>query len=338
MSLPNSNISTTAVSQAIGLGSHNVGTLCAKARSGGASGWAFRIKELGYSEYDGVLIDGAQPYFNIWSACSPAEFAFVNNTIACRLKRDANGKYCYRLGKFANYNHSATPLSFTGTGDTATYSSDNLPTYHYANFTVNLGSYDFRNMGGGSCFTYRIVMRRSSDNYLVGVTYGDLAQQNFSSTVAVPLSSMASTMQSYTATLEFENAVNGVWYAFPNYSFLFSIQVIQQSNNINVNLPLDSSYYAIIGRTYESDRHTITIQSLTDTAQQFNLSFIEINIADSNGNIINTATYSPDGTDTAAIYGMSYGQQILLTAHCGASSGRIYATGNQRTIINMIFN
>ena len=86
--------------------------LCAAARTGGKSGWAFNITEAGGSATDGMLIDGAEPYWNIFSAESPGEWFIygASSELKLRLRREAvgsNQKYRFSLGDFAGYNHDA---------------------------------------------------------------------------------------------------------------------------------------------------------------------------------------------------------------------------------------
>ena len=49
--------------------------LVAAAKSGGEKGYAFRVAENGYTDGTrGFMIDGALPYWNIWSPDSPGRF------------------------------------------------------------------------------------------------------------------------------------------------------------------------------------------------------------------------------------------------------------------------
>ena len=71
MILPSSDISIMDVRNYLGCPSTDLGTLVAKAQTGGKSGFAFNIAENGGSNQDGTLIDGAEPYWNIWSTNQP---------------------------------------------------------------------------------------------------------------------------------------------------------------------------------------------------------------------------------------------------------------------------
>ena len=90
-----------------------ISTICAKARIGGEKGYAFKIKELGYAETQGDLIEGAEPLWNRFSNNSPGEFTFGGSEqyeLGFRLKRDSGGKkYCFNIGGFRGYNPDATP-------------------------------------------------------------------------------------------------------------------------------------------------------------------------------------------------------------------------------------
>ena len=337
MALSTTNVSTTIVSQAIGVSTHNVGALCSMAATGGINGYAFKVAELGYPITDGGLIDGALPKFNIWSANSPAELSFSGNTMIWRLKRSPSdsSRYAYRLGAFGGYNHNAVAPTFTGDESFVTYYQNSLPTNRSVAFSVNLGSYDFRNITG--CFMGRVVIRRASDNYLVA-TKGIELTTPISSTIDVPLSSMTGSYNTYIATLEFQNAVNGNWCVLQDYSFQFGITIANNVNNITLQLPVTEDAYNIINRTYESDRYTIEIQAKHFLPLNMALYGIYIEITDANGNYITSQTYSKDSIDSpATINGMSENQTQLFTAHCGSGSGRVYATGTQKTNITMIY-
>ena len=337
MPLPTSNITTTIVGQAIGVSAHSVGALCSMAATGGINGYAFKVAELGYPITDGGLIDGALPKFNIWSANSPAELSFSGNTMIWRLKRSPSdsSRYAFRLGAFGGYNHSAVSPIFTGDTSFTTYYQNSLPTYRSVAFSVNLGSYDFRNITG--CFMGQVAIRRASDNYLVATKAIELTTPT-NSTINVPLSSMTGGYNAFIATLEFQNAVNGNWCVLPNYNFQFGITVANNVNNITLQLPVTADGYNIVNRTYESDRYTIEIQAKHFLPLNMALYAIYIGITDANGNYITSQTYSKDSIDSpATINGMSENQTQLFTAHCGSGSGRVYATGTQKTNITMTY-
>ena len=119
MALPTTGITTTMVSQAIGLASNNVGELCIRAASGGVMSTtetpnfssAFMVSENGGGVNDGALISLAKPFWNIWSDESPGEWQLPGNfgdPVWFRLKRVYdNTRYAFRLGAFRAYDHAA---------------------------------------------------------------------------------------------------------------------------------------------------------------------------------------------------------------------------------------
>ena len=115
MALGTTNISIATVQGAIGVYStSSLGALIAKAKTGGVGGYAFYIYETRASNgnrYDGVLIPGAEPHWNMWSRYIPAEWVIISGALTLRLKRNAlnlNGGYDYRLHDFRLYNHLAS--------------------------------------------------------------------------------------------------------------------------------------------------------------------------------------------------------------------------------------
>lgn len=90
----------------------DIGNIIARAKSGGEGGYAFNIVENGYSETDGIMIRGAEPYWNIYSKNSPGQW-FVygaSSELRVRIKREStasNSKYRFSIGDFRGYNHAA---------------------------------------------------------------------------------------------------------------------------------------------------------------------------------------------------------------------------------------
>lgn len=108
MILPNNNISIMDVRNCLGYPSMDLGTLCAKAKTGGKSGYAFNIKENGSSTTDGSLITDAEPYWNIWSNNSPAKWGVTGQQLKLKLLRNSgSSNYCFSLDGFRGYNHNA---------------------------------------------------------------------------------------------------------------------------------------------------------------------------------------------------------------------------------------
>ncbi len=135
--LPTTNLRADDIRDTIGIASNNLSHYIVKAKTGGKDGYAFRIKENGYPRTDGELIDGAEPYFNIYSNFSPVEWLPSSSKGAatgypifkCRLKRHpgtnividgetiTSACYCFNLGLFAGYRHGADAPSVTGEQD-----------------------------------------------------------------------------------------------------------------------------------------------------------------------------------------------------------------------------
>lgn len=114
MILPNTDISIMDVRNCLGYSSTDLGTLIAKAKEGGTGGYAFQIKENGFSSTKlGYLIDGSKPYWNIWSKSSPGRFEFyTDGSLKYRLRSNGssdtiNPYYRFALGDFRNYNSNA---------------------------------------------------------------------------------------------------------------------------------------------------------------------------------------------------------------------------------------
>lgn len=199
MKLPNSDISIMMVRNAIGCPSTDLGTLVAKAKTGGTSGYAFKIKENGGAENDGALIDGASPYWNIWAAESPGEWVApgiagvgADNIAKFRLKRGEGGKYAFRLGAFKGYNHDAkTPdpgsidYKFTQNAGSGQLSFD-------ASIRAFLGEYNWSNIYNAT--HYRVVVLKNSSLYAVG---NAVPLSNTISPAVIPLKVGTSSLGTY---------------------------------------------------------------------------------------------------------------------------------------------
>ena len=147
MTLPLTGINTTIVAQAIGLASNNVGYLCIRSAVGGVMSTtesvnfnsAFMVAENGGT--DGVMIDGAKPYFNIFSTNAPGYWYKTGSYIKYRLKNsgpDQSKLYGFSLGNFRGYDHAAIPLSFTLSA--VWFQAENRTQF---NGTINTGSYNW---------------------------------------------------------------------------------------------------------------------------------------------------------------------------------------------------
>lgn len=111
MILPNTDISIMDVRNIIGCPSTDLGTLCAKAKTGGSGGYAFQIVENGYTLNDGNMIENSEPYYNIWSNNAAGEWyvKLPDRELIYRLKRETPTakNYAYKLGNFRGYNSNA---------------------------------------------------------------------------------------------------------------------------------------------------------------------------------------------------------------------------------------
>lgn len=104
-------VTTTDVRNLTGCPSNSVNYLITAAKSGGVNGRAFNTTQGGGNAYLGELIEGALPYWNIFSNESPGEWTVGIgdlNPLIFRLKRDKGGtRYAPMLGAFRNYKHNS---------------------------------------------------------------------------------------------------------------------------------------------------------------------------------------------------------------------------------------
>ena len=104
MALPNTDISISAVKNAVGAPTYLLTEIIGDAKTGGTGGEAF--------DADGYLIAGAAPYWNVFSYNIPGEWDYSNGPLELRLYRDPPlptgfGNLLHRLGDFRGYNHDA---------------------------------------------------------------------------------------------------------------------------------------------------------------------------------------------------------------------------------------
>lgn len=101
MALPNTDISISAVKNAVGAPTYLLTEIIGDAKTGGTGGEAF--------DSSGYLISGAEPYWNKWSWGIPAEWDYDTGSMELRLPRntDAPNGFDYRLGGFRQYDHTA---------------------------------------------------------------------------------------------------------------------------------------------------------------------------------------------------------------------------------------
>lgn len=98
MALPESDITISAVKNAIGGVSNNLTALIGDAKTGGTGGEAFDV--------NGYLIAGALPYWNIYAYNIPAIWIIEGVALKLRLEY-VDSTPAYRLGDFRGYNHDA---------------------------------------------------------------------------------------------------------------------------------------------------------------------------------------------------------------------------------------
>ena len=96
-------VSIEDVKLTIGCASDDLGTLCAKAKKGGKSGYAFNIVENGGTVNSGELLADSSPYWNLYSNESPGEWLAATSAdgpLIMELKRflgDRNKGYGFGL-------------------------------------------------------------------------------------------------------------------------------------------------------------------------------------------------------------------------------------------------
>ena len=119
-----------------------------RAKQGGKSGYAFNIVENGSNAQDGTLIDGALPYWNIWSTEQPGFWwaqlnleDFTKSTIRHRLKYDGGQKYYASVGSFGGYNPVAKAPYMEGAENPI--QAGNSEILISMEIVFNFGSYDW---------------------------------------------------------------------------------------------------------------------------------------------------------------------------------------------------
>ena len=175
MALGQTNISIALVQQAIGVYStSSLGALIAKAKTGGVGGYAFYIyetKDSNGNRYDGVLIPGAEPHWNMYSNKIPAEWfndAGNGNTLNLRLRRNilnSKGGYDFRLHDFRGYEYSSVvhpkPNLWVSDLDVWEGTSVGVTARFFSNF-IDLST---ANRSGGAITHYMIVFTRNNIDY-----------------------------------------------------------------------------------------------------------------------------------------------------------------------------
>ena len=155
-------VSIDDVKLTIGCASDDLGTLCAKAKTGGRGGFAFSVVENGGTVNSGELLADSTPYWNLYSNESPGEWKSAlsaDGPLVMELKRFLNDRsqgYGFGLHHFDGYNHnSAAPfpggqeLEFTegaGSGQVS----------YTLTLKPNTGNYNWTKIAGATLFQARI--------------------------------------------------------------------------------------------------------------------------------------------------------------------------------------
>lgn len=310
MGLSNSNISIMAVRNTIGCPSTDLGTLIAKAKTGGKSGFAFSIKENGGYESDGVLIEGASPYWNIYSPHSPGEWVaaglvpgtVANNAVAFRLKRTEGSKYGFSLGAFRNYDHDAAePDPGTRELSFVQYTGSGQLSYN-ASVRAGLGSYDWS--GVSEATHWRIVVLNGSSVFATGTP--ELLSTNNASMV-VPMVINTNSLTTYTYKTKIEIGT----YSSNNFT---SRGYLPGEGNLKITIYKEKPRYSLFVKAGNSWRAFDIPETYTDAGKKlnfrgtYNLSLsIETlgktlvratyDITDEQGNILRTSVFSGSQLD-----------------------------------------
>lgn len=148
---------TLAVYGGLMVDTRDLGTLCARARSGGTGGYAFNIVENGGALNDGYLINGAEPCFSKWADKSPAEWVLPSSyesAVLFRLKRKFDGlRYGFDLQDFALHDIEAPePIPF-GLAQTFNKGAAGSSITFSAVLKIKTGNYNWAKapLGGTHC-------------------------------------------------------------------------------------------------------------------------------------------------------------------------------------------
>lgn len=148
---------TLAVYGGLTVDTRDLGTLCARARSGGAGGYAFSIVENGGSLNDGYLINGSEPCFNKWADKSPGEWVLPSSyesDVLFRLKRKFDGlRYGFDLQDFALHDIQAPAPTPFGLAQTFNKGAAGSSITFDAVLKIKTGNYNWAKapLGGTHC-------------------------------------------------------------------------------------------------------------------------------------------------------------------------------------------
>lgn len=183
-------VTITDIKNTIGLNSTGLMDLVSRARTGGVNGRAFNTVEGGGTINDGYLIDGAAPFWNIWSNDQPGEWippTEVDGPLRLRLRRDSGGgRYRAAMGDFRGYNQNASaPIpgggegNYVATGGTTTYSTTLKP---------RTGSYNWKKVSGATLFQARVYDGKTLITSSTPAAIGDNVSLPISFTVNLAIS------------------------------------------------------------------------------------------------------------------------------------------------------
>lgn len=300
MALGNTNISIATVQGAIGVYStSSLGALIAKALSGGVGGYAFYIYETRASNgnrYDGVLIPGAAPHWNMYSNKIPAEWfndAGAGNVLNLRLRRNAlnsNGGYDFRLHDFREYEHSAVthPKPNLWISDLRVWegSSAEVTARFYSNY-IDLST---ANRSGGALTHYLLVFRRNSTDYTSAIIPIDNSGVDVPTHIFTPSSNTEITITIYLLPTNVDTARVRV----PIYFYTVNdIEATESKVTVRIK------YYPVLGVDTQSIyQYPVEIGAvLNDTWTWGDGSYTEgaAYITDSGGNILPTVKINNNG-------------------------------------------
>lgn len=179
------------VRNTIGCPSTNLGLLIAKALTGGRQGtmsdghvatFAFDIPENSNPTANfGLLIDKAEPFWNIYSRNSPGYWWLDSTRLRFRLNgyKDDPKLYRYALGDFRSYNHQAVRLgAVINIGDEgAIYVYPNVD--RVLRVEINLGEIDWKTITGAAKIGVILSRANGVDFYSNIVDYSAVQSSNW---------------------------------------------------------------------------------------------------------------------------------------------------------------
>lgn len=323
MKLPGSDISIMDVRNCIGCPSTDLGTLCAKAETGGEGGYAFKIKENGYGTSIGSLItdsDGlpsALPYWNIWSNSSPGRWVLPleNNTdpLMFELKRDSSNRYRFALGDFRNYDHEATPPMAPNAVVNLRQNQSTTSGYDVV-MKCDTGSYDWTKVTGATHYKV-VVFDGAFDKFLF---QGNIAPLGSTTATYVTVKNV-NTNGVYTKDYDtgiFLCGKDGYERGLIPLLGKFTLNVIGVTTmRVNAEIKSKGSIYRVMGKAVTAGfgEDTITCRGVVNNAVRqlsgYYLKSVYITCANANGAIVYESTRDVDYRDDPISY-VGFKEQI----------------------------